>query len=986
MARYSASAIIAIVAIFGLLSPSNALFEDQAGKDDWTLQHVGKVKFSHFDSRPSKQITYVVSEQGVLAALSSTTTGGPLLWRRVLPEGSSVLKFERSSKDLALLTSSELLVFDLEGQLTFQTSFPTQSTVNMAFTHGLIYVSIFHGDTLRQLSSTDWRAAKETKIAGFQEVLHVSSHATAVHYLAVRQDELVIGNTATKDVIKTTLTKKGLERAQVAFTSTHLVVAASKIQFLSLQSADKKSSYDLSSTVVLSPLTYLVGSLVTINGKVFGPSGEIAVSDASSAFCTTTARCFFSTVSGSQLSLWKIEGEQVPKREFEAKIPDPRDNKETAAVISLAIVVPESKKQTSSVQEIGYLLQRVDWTLESGKMDVAQKGANVFWSRAEALAAVTASIIVDVPAKIHEGLLLEDGGHLWHRLKVHWDQIYEAVLSLPQLVNDGLLTQVLDGIKKGDINQVIQALSGDSKRHELHKDHFGFAKFLIASTQSSSLVCYHSLTRRMLWSTPLPSHGNKYDLYVEQFVLTQKSSAHGPVLTLFGRDQKNANLPFSIQLHPLTGQLFNFKTYSFKFATILTPKTNDEDEIKPVLFVDENAKLFIDTSTCGINLSPKSFHYYLANEETGAITGYSILSEVKVASTISKPSEGLSPTPVELTPIETIQTWEVQLGSPIDALVHTQINTVSPGKVAGADRMVLPKYLNPNAIAVGTTQVTQQANQAVDSEKSSKTTTLQVSVIDTVTGHIIYRTTQRGATGRPYHDGEGESAADSSSRRREEKTHPMRMKIVFQDDWFVFTYWSSRFNRFEMMSVEMFESEPNFKTSGSETSSFAVQPQLDVRSQSFILLGSVRVLAVTKTHLGISVQDLLVVYQDGKTSQISVKFLDPRRPMKQEDDPTLRQYYPYIPLDGPTIINYHNVIAGIHTAQTTSTALESSSIVWLVGTDSFVRLISQHGESFDRLAHDYSFLQIGTICIGLAIATYVFKVISKKKEHAEKWK
>ena len=43
-----------------------------------TLQHVGKVKFSHFDSRPSKQITYVVSEQGVLAALSSTTTGGPL--------------------------------------------------------------------------------------------------------------------------------------------------------------------------------------------------------------------------------------------------------------------------------------------------------------------------------------------------------------------------------------------------------------------------------------------------------------------------------------------------------------------------------------------------------------------------------------------------------------------------------------------------------------------------------------------------------------------------------------------------------------------------------------------------------------------------------------------------------------------------------------------------------------------------------------------
>jgi O-antigen/teichoic acid export membrane protein len=64
--------------------------------------------------------------------------------------------------------------------------------------------------------------------------------------------------------------------------------------------------------------------------------------------------------------------------------------------------------------------------------------------------------------------------------------------------------------------------------------------------------------------------------------------------------------------------------------------------------------------------------------------------------------------------------------------------------------------------------------------------------------------------------------------------------------------------------------------------------------------------------------------------------------------------------------------------------LESSTIVWVSGLDSFVRLVSQN--SFDRLAHDYSFLQIFTILIGLGIAVYVFKFMSHRKALNEKWK
>lgn len=964
MARFPTRALISTLAIFSLFLSSSALFEDQAGKDDWTLQHVGKVKFAHFDSRPNKNLLYVVSEQGALAAMSSTSTQDTIAWRRMLPEGSEVLKFERSAKDLAVLTSSELLVFDLEGLLSFQVPFPSSSIVNMAYTHGIIYVSIVSGKTLRQYSSADWRTPKEHTLTGVDEVFQVSAHSSTIFYLSSQQSDIVIKSTSGKDAIKTTLTKKALETSNLAFTASHLVVANSKLHFISLTSADKKVTFHMPSNSPEVALNFLVGSLVTVNGKVFGPSGEIASSIASSAFCPSSNRCFFSAVDNSKLSVYKFDGESAPTRQFQTALGD--------SLSSLpAIFVPEVPKGSTESKAL-YILQRADWSLECGK---ASKKATVIWTREEAMAVITASIIVDVPAKIHEGLLVEDGGHLWHRLNVHYEQLKELI-SIPSLYSSQM-EQLVNGIRSGDISMVLGAFRRESKHDELSKDQFGFSKFLIGTTKSNSVVCYHSLTRQLLWSTQMPSDSN-LDLLVEKIVLTQKSSPQGPILTIFGKNAISG-LPFSIQVSALTGKLFNFKTYAFNFATILTPKTEEDAAIRPILFVDEEAGLFVDPTATSVHLSPKTFHYYLANEETGAIAGYTIANELSIHVSPSAPSESLVPSEVHLTKIPSQKTWEVQLGSPIDILVHNQVNTISPAKVVGVDRDILPKYLNPNAIAVGTTQIVQQTTQSVDADKQSKSTNLIVSIIDTVTGHVIHRTSHRGASGRPYADSEGSIVQDKK------RSHPMWMKLIFRDDWFVFTYWSSRFNRFELTSVEMFEKEPNFVTSDDKKSSFTKQPEMDVRSQSFILVGSVRVLSVTQTHLGISVQDLLVVYQDGKTSQITIKFLDPRRPMKQEDDPSLRQYHPYIPYDGSTIINYHNVISGIHTVHCAPTALESSSVVWLVGTDSFVRLISQHGESFDRLAHDYSFLQIGTICIGLGVLTYIFYWMSQVKAHRERW-
>lgn len=957
-----------------------------------------------------------------------------------------------------VMTRTEMSVFDFEGHLTFNAAFSPSSIVSVSNAHGQVYVSIVTGMELKQYSSLDWKTPKTIKLnlkdsssSDKIQILAVSSQSPQVRFIASVADQILIGSAsdaigsgspskATSSQIKTIFTKDQVIGKQMLFTETHFVLlesetstSSAKLHFVPLASTaahTASSTFEIPAIPSLQSqhmLKHLFGAYVAVNGAIFSSTGIISLStgpntpaslsiasnDAVSTYCASSDKCYLTVAEKDKISVFALSKDSTAFS-FLATIPLATKSKSKAIVaikeltevrFASVLVLETTSRSGSSPVEVVYLLQRRDWFLESGKSASASGGRKeLFWRRAESLASPLSTLVVELPAQIHDSLMKDESGigHLIRRWTVHVSEMIDYVSSFLLDFDLAVIPSYFDAITSFNFVQLSALFRGNGARTETRKDEFGFAKLLIAVTHANTVVCYNSLSRTLLWSSVLPTRASEVssttfsspsfsasslsfqDLQPKDLLTYQLDSEHGPVIQVLGHvrvgEKKHS---FSLVIHALTGQLVDLKLFSIAYSSLITPFKPQGSEKMAVLMVDEKSRLFIESSSSSLLKEDNPLRFYIAHRETGVIVGY----KVDMVNMKKKLSHSSREGGEALIQVEVNETWQVMLGSSIDAVVQNEVRTVSPGKVVGTDRSVLPKYLNPNAIAVVTTHTT-------EGEKG-KTSNLQVSVIDTVTGNVIHRLVQRGAIGSPVHeDGEAEVKEIAS-------THPMRSKIVFYDDWIVFSYWSTRSNRFELMSVEMFESEANFVSSQKEESdsesessqsssqsskTWNVQPKLNVKSQTFILMGSIRSLAATTTHLGISVQDLLIVYQDGKTSQISIKFLDPRRPLKAEDDPSLPPYHAYIPLDGQTIINYYSTIARVHHVKTSPSALESSSIVWLSGLDSFVRLIAQKGQSFDRLSHDYSFLQIGTICIALGLATYLLKSVSKRKELREKWK
>lgn len=973
--------------------------------------------------------------------------------------------------DLVVVTRSELSVFDFEGHLTFHSSFPASSLTSVTTSQGVVFVSILSGNELTQLSSNEWRSPKEKKANGFSQIFAVSAGAGNAHIVGSSGEKVVIGSSSSDEKKDMELTLAQLEGNKAhLFTATHFVLADSKsVVFSPLPGSNgKRSSFDLPSLPSLQSSTeikHLVGPLVAVNGVIFSSNGkikipspksdksdkpaiDIASNDAISTYCPSAAKCFIHMAGENRIQTlavsehFELSALAVHSIPTKTKVQISRealgltsfegDKSLNKIRLSLGVVIESSKSSSSgeTVVDVLYLLQRADWSLESGR--VGRKTNEKYWDREEALSASSATLVVELPAQVHDALLNEGISSVEHfvrRVQGHVQEISDFFPKIVRMVTDGdVLPKVWQLLVSGDMSGawsvVRMGMSSTERQYASVKDDFGFAKLLIAATDASTLVCYQSLTRELMWTSALPST-RSLPISVTEMKVIQADSPQGPIIALFGKFGKSndPNAPksnfegrtFSLKAEALTGKLFDFFAYPFAHTSIVTLNTEQErisstskqqseaEVAVPMFFVDEKQKLWLDASNgdSGLSLKKQNLRFYLAQQQTGVITGFEMKVPEKVGVEREAAKRNVDMTrPVEvkgLIAIETQETWQIQLGSAIDALVQNEVRTKSPGKVVGADRSVLPKYLNPNAIAVATTL---QSSSSGDSESkgATKTSNLHVTVIDTVTGNIIHRLVQRNAVGRPDSDLQASNSQGAASSLPKQ-SHPMRMKMVFNDDWVVFSYWSTRANRFEIMSVELFEAEANFKSTqpqpeidvegqkkgGNKASlAFATQPKLDVRVQTFILMGAIRAMATTKAHLGISVQDVLLVYQDGKTSQISIKYLDPRRPLNQEDDPTLRQYYAYIPIDGQTVINYHQTIARVEHVKTSPSALESSSIVWLVGLDSFVRLVAS--QSFDRLSHDYSFLQIGTICVALGLTTYVLRIITKQREVNDKWK
>ena len=270
----------------------------------------------------------------------------------------------------------------------------------------------------------------------------------------------------------------------------------------------------------------------------------------------------------------------------------------------------------------------------------------------------------------------------------------------------------------------------------------------------------------------------------------------------------------------------------------------------------------------------------------------------------------------------------------------------SIGKVLG-NRSVLYKYLSPNLALL----------------TAVSNTALAMYLLDAVSGQVLYTTT---------HTGVDPSLPTSSA---------------ITENWFVYSFFgdagpTSSTKSHQLVVSELYDSEyPNYRGELGESSNYSTfaggssLPIPHVVSQAFIIPEPISHMAVTQTSQGITSRQLLCALPNSDAIVGLPRYLlDPRRPIGR--DPTaieaeegLMKYTPMLDFDPKFYLTHSRDVMGIKKMITSTTMLESTSLVFVYGLDIFGTRIAP-SQAFDILGKGFNKLSlIATVAaLGVGVA------------------
>lgn len=285
----------------------------------------------------------------------------------------------------------------------------------------------------------------------------------------------------------------------------------------------------------------------------------------------------------------------------------------------------------------------------------------------------------------------------------------------------------------------------------------------------------------------------------------------------------------------------------------------------------------------------------------------------------------------------------------------------SIGRVLG-DRRVLYKYLNPNL--------------ALISVVDDATGNLTVTLVDTVSGSYLYKTSHSGV--------------DTSKA----------IVAAVSENWFAYSFTahttaSDSSRGHEIVISDLYESSlPNDRGplgSSSNYSSIGCSPlELStpyVVSQTYHIPEEIVHMSVTHTRQGITSRALLVTLAESNgIVAIPRQILDPRRPIGR--DPTsdevaegLMRYTPTLEIDPKWYLNHQREVIGVKDVITSPSLLESTSLVFAYGLDIFGTRVSP-SFTFDILGKGFNKVQMLLTVAALGVAV-VFVAPFVSHLHAE---
>ena len=145
------------------------------------------------------------------------------------------------------------------------------------------------------------------------------------------------------------------------------------------------------------------------------------------------------------------------------------------------------------------------------------------------------------------------------------------------------------------------------------------------------------------------------------------------------------------------------------------------------------------------------------------------------------------------------------------------------------------------------------------------------------------------------------------------------------------------------------------------------------------------------TAHGITPPSILVGMETGQIYKLVRNLIDPRQPEKpptpEEQAEGLMMYSPIVPVYNrpQAMLTYNQTVENLNAISTTSTELESTTLVFAHGLDMFyVRMTP--AKSFDLLPSDFNHEMLILLCLAFLVATYLTKALARRKALQTAWK
>ncbi|KAI5748977.1 hypothetical protein M8J76_003773 [Diaphorina citri] len=555
------------------ITQTHSLYEDQVGKFDWKQSYLGKIKFSHIDSRSNVKRIYVASEENAVAALSLSS--GTVLWRQVLEKGipGSVVFFQFGANSIVTVTSNNLVrVWNSnDGLLLAEWNFPL-SLGNIKF---MVDGGNFYAIDVSSTTKTIFVHTYKLASGSINDVVKKISATWLNDNTDCQTNQNILACLVQGNLVKILFPSSG-SQAQVL---EQIVPAATSLT-------------SVSSTIGLT--SFKAGNVViTVNNKKIQTSetacNTVHVDKTESTDLVLTI-CI-KGVTKSSIDIDIFTSQKISSNNLQLKTQIAQND------ISIQSCFCKGTSPSCFC-----LLSTKDHTA----LFVSSQG-KVVWTREESLTNIISAEFLDLPVSDVDAAIEKE----FDNQECGYFEMFSR-----RLMSQYYQMQTLLSIK-----------SPVFKTSALVRDKFGLHKIILTVTSVGKIFAIDNLSGKILWSLYLPDV-IPYSVTGKLFspIFVQRSTRYVPypaqVSILFKHSSTKEGVLFI--LDPITGQLTHSDEglklgYQVELSTLLP--TVNKNHLRGILFLDSNNKIHLEPESSPL---PKPYFLYKVVPQSGVLTGFSI--------------------------------------------------------------------------------------------------------------------------------------------------------------------------------------------------------------------------------------------------------------------------------------------------------------------------------------------------------------------------